>query len=330
MSNYKIHEVLRYLPQNIKGLVEGMKPEYLETMEEIRLRQNKPLILYGGGREYIIDKDSQMVLDARHAYQCSAEDIKNAVNLITNFSLYSFEDDIRNGFVTVDGGHRVGICGKAVLENGKIRTFRDISFVNYRVARQVIGAGDKVLSYILKPNNSIYNTLIISPPQCGKTTMLRDIVRQLSGGIPAIGFKGKKVGLIDERNEIAACSLGLPKNDIGIRTDVLDGCPKAEGILIMIRSMSPEIIATDEIGRSDDAGAILDAINAGVKIITTIHGSDIDDFLRKPALERLHKNLFERYIIMSRRQGVGTIEAILDANYKCLKSNSAKENTYDV
>lgn len=325
MNNYKINEVLRFTPKEIRSMIEKMQPVILENMEEIRLRQNKPLIMYGAGREYLINSNGQLVFDTRNAYVCTLEDIKNAVNLITNFSLYSFEDDIRNGFVTIDGGHRVGICGKAVLENGRIRTFRDISFINYRIARQVFGACDSVLKYILKPDNSIYNTLIISPPQCGKTTILRDIVRQISCGIPNIGFKGKKVGLIDERNEIAACSLGLPKNDVGIRTDVLDGCPKAEGILIMIRSMSPEIIATDEIGRNEDAGAVLDAINAGVKIITTIHGSDIEDFLRKPALDRLHKNLFERYIIMSRRQGVGTIETILDMNYKTIRDNLTKE-----
>lgn len=327
MNNYKIHEVLKYMPKEIKAMIEEMQPLLLESMEEVRLRQNKPIILYGGGREYIINKNGQLVFDPRNAYICTLDDIKNAVSLITNFSLYSFEDDIRNGFVTIDGGHRVGICGKAVLENGKVRTFRDISFINYRVARQVLGAADKVLHYILNEDNAVYNTLIISPPQCGKTTILRDIVRQISGGIPTMGFKGKKVGLIDERNEIAACSLGLPKNDVGIRTDVLDGCPKAEGIQIMIRSMSPEIIATDEIGRSDDAGAVLDAINAGVKIITTIHGSNIEDFLRKPALEKLHVDLFERYIVMSRRQGVGTIEAVLDARYKILKSNFIKERT---
>ena len=326
MNNYKIHEVLRYMPKEIKTMIERLTPKLLESMEEVRLRQGKPLILYGGGQEYLIDKNGQLVFDARNAYICTTEDIKSAVNLITNFSIYSFEDDIRNGFVTVDGGHRVGICGKAVLEAGKVRTLRDITFINYRVARQVLGAADKVMSYILKHDNSIYNTLIISPPQCGKTTILRDLVRQISGGIPAIGFKGKKVGLIDERNEIAACSMGLAKNDVGIRTDVLDGCPKAEGIIMMIRSMSPEIIATDEIGRSEDAGAVLDAINAGVKILTTIHGSDIQDFLRKPTLERLHKNLFERYIIMSRRQGVGTIEEILDMNYKSLKMNLTKES----
>lgn len=326
MDNYKIHEVLKYMPKEIKDMIEKIQPIFLESMEEVRLRQNKPLILYGGEREYLINKNGQLVFDSRNAYVCTLEDIKSAVNLITNFSLYSFEDDIRNGFVTIDGGHRVGICGKAVLENGRIRTFRDISFINYRVARQVFGAADKVLSYIVNLDNSIHNTLIISPPQCGKTTILRDIVRQISSGVPAIGFKGKKVGLVDERNEIAACSIGLPKNDVGIRTDVLDGCPKAEGILIMIRSMSPEVIATDEIGRYEDAGAVLDAINAGVKIITTIHGSDIEDFLRKPALEKLHKNLFERYIIMSRRQGVGTIEAVLDMNYKVLKNSLTKES----
>lgn len=325
MNNCKIHEVLKYMPKEIKVMIEGMQPLLLESMEEVRLRQNKPIILYGGGREYIINKKGQLVFDPRNAYICTLEDIKNAVSLITNFSLYSFEDDIRNGFVTIDGGHRVGICGKAVLENGKIRTFRDISFINYRVARQVLGSADKVLPYILKEDNGVHNTLIISPPQCGKTTILRDIVRQISGGIPSMGFRGKKVGLIDERNEIAACSMGLPKNDIGIRTDVLDGCPKAEGIQIMVRSMSPEIIATDEIGRSEDAGAVLDAINAGVKIITTIHGSNIEDFLRKPTLEKLHENLFERYIIMSRKQGVGTIDAVLDMNYKVLKINFAKE-----
>jgi stage III sporulation protein AA len=325
MSSYKIHEVLKFIPKDIKLIIEKLPPKLMESMEEVRLRQGGPLILYGGGKEYILDKNGRLVFDERNAYVCSTEDIKNAVSLVTNYSMYSFEDEIRNGFVTIDGGHRVGICGKVVLENGRIRTLRDISFINYRVARQVLGAADKVLNYILNSDNSIYNTLIISPPQCGKTTILRDIIRQLSSGIPAIGFKGKKVGLIDERNEIAACSLGLPKNDVGIRTDVLDGCPKAEGITIMIRSMSPEIIATDEIGRNEDAGAILDAINAGVKIITTIHGSDIEDFLRKPALEKLHKNLFERYIIMSRSQGVGTIEAVLDINYKVLRNNTAKE-----
>lgn len=325
MMNDKISEVARYMPKELKQMLEGLSPQVSEGIEEVRLRQGKPIMLYGDGREYLLGRNGQVVFDIKNAYICTYEDIKSSVSLITNYSLYSYEDDIRNGFVTIDGGHRVGICGKAVLENGRVRTFKDISFINYRIARQIIGAADKVLRNMVQTDSSICNTLIISPPQCGKTTILRDIVRQLSNGIPAMGFKGKKIGLIDERNEIAACSMGVPKNDVGIRTDVLDSCPKAEGILIMIRSMSPEIIATDEIGRNEDGAAILDAINAGVKIITTIHGSDIEDFLRKPSLEKLHGGLFERYIVMSRRRGVGTIEAILDKNYKSIAGMLKRE-----
>ncbi|MDF2520632.1 MAG: spoIIIAA [Clostridia bacterium] len=325
MSNGKISEIAKYMPKEIKQMLEGLPSHVLEDIEEVRLRQGKPVMLHGDGREYLMGKNGQPVFDIRNAYICTFDDIKSAVSLITNYSLYSYEDDIRNGFVTVEGGHRVGICGKAVLDKGSVRTFKDISFINYRIARQVIGAADRVLRSIMQTDGNIYNTLIISPPQCGKTTMLRDIVRQLSNGTPAMGFKGKKIGLVDERNEIAACSMGVPKNDVGIRTDVLDGCPKAEGILIMIRSMSPEIIATDEIGRSEDGAAILDAINAGVKIITTIHGSDIEDFLRKPSLEKLHNGLFERYIIMSSKNGVGTIEAILDENYKPVRGHLTRE-----
>ncbi len=321
MSNGKISEITKYMPKDIKQMLDGLPSKILEGIEEVRLRQGKPVMLYGDEKEYLLGVNGQFTTDVKNSYICTYEDIKSAVNLITNYSLYSYEDDIRNGFVTVDGGHRVGICGKAVLEGGRVRTFKDISFINYRVARQVLGAADKVLRSIIQADGSIYNTLIISPPQCGKTTILRDMIRQLSNGIPTMGILGKKVGLVDERNEIAACSMGVPKNDVGIRTDVLDGCPKAEGILIMIRSMSPEIIATDEIGRSEDGAAVLDAINAGVKIITTIHGSDIEDFLRKPSLEKLHRNQFERYIVMSRRQGVGTIEVILDKDYMLVKAN---------
>lgn len=323
--NGKVNDVMKYMPKAIKELLEKVEPRLLDDIEEIRLRQGKPLMLYGGKKEYLLNQRGQVVFDYSNAYHVAAEDMKSAINLITNYSLYSFEDDIRNGFVTIDGGHRVGICGKAVLENGRVRTFRDISFINYRIARQVYGAADKVLKYILSSDSSICNTLIISPPQCGKTTILRDLIRQLSNGIAVMGFHGKKVGVVDERSELAACSVGLPRNDVGIRTDVLDGCPKAEGILLMIRSMSPDIIATDEIGRPEDAAAVLDAMNAGVKIITTIHGSDIEDFLRKPALDKLHKGLFERYIVLSRRHGVGTIETVLDGSYRALKTHYEKE-----
>jgi stage III sporulation protein AA len=238
--------------------------------------------------------------------------------------MYSVEEELRNGFVTVSGGHRVGVCGRTVIERGKVKTLKDISYMNFRVAKQIIGASDKVIGYLIRSPDCIYNTLIVSPPQCGKTTLLRDIVRKLSNGSEKDLFKGMKVSLVDERSEIAACSLGIPRNDVGIRTDVLDGCPKAEGIIMMIRSMSPEIVATDEIGRREDADAIIDAVNAGVKVVTTIHGSNIGDFLNKQDLNRIQKGIFERYVILSRRKGVGTIETVFDGKYNILYEENLK------
>ncbi len=315
INNGNMSDILKYMPANISSILVKLPDSIVEHVEEVRLRVGRPLIAAGSGKEYVMGSMGWLEAAKGEPYIVTVEDIKSAVQLISNFSVYSVEDEIRNGFITVSGGHRVGLCGRAVLDNNKIRTIKDISFLNYRIAKQIIGAADKVMNYIIRSPDSIYNTLIISPPQCGKTTLLRDIIRQLSDGVERYSFRGRKIGLVDERNEIAACCFGRPRNDIGIRTDVMDSCPKAEGIIIMIRSMSPEIIATDEIGRREDGEAIIDAINAGVKVITTIHGNDIEDFLRKGSLESLRKDLFERIIIMSRRNGVGTIEKVYAENY---------------
>ena len=303
---------------HIKSLIRKIPESILVGIEEIRLRLGKPLIISGGGNEYFLSYKDVISSTPENFYIIQREDLETAIQLVCNFSIYSVEEELRNGFITVKGGHRVGICGRTIIENNRVRTIRDITYMNFRVAKQVIGSADKILSYIIRSPDLIFNTLIISPPQCGKTTLLRDVVRQLSSGIDNPRFNGKKISLIDERSEVAACSFGVPKNDVGIRTDVLDGCPKAEGIIMMIRSMSPEIIATDEIGRTDDAEAITDAVNAGVKVVTTIHGSSIEDFLRKKSLSRIQKGVFERYIVLSRRKGVATLEMVLDENFNHL------------
>lgn len=319
----KIYEVLDYLPRHIGHMVRSLPAATAINIEEIRLRLGKPLCLEGCGIELFLGIDG--ITTAEKAYKVTEQDLRAAIQLVCNFSFYSVEEELRNGFVTVSGGHRVGVCGRAVIEKGRVKALKDICYMNYRIAKQVIGAADKAIGYLIRSPDSIYSTLIISPPQCGKTTLLRDLVRCLSSGSEKHRFKGMKVSLVDERSEIAACSMGIPRNDVGLRTDVLDGCPKAEGIIMMIRSMSPEIIATDEIGRKEDAEAIMDAVNAGVKVITTIHGSGIEDFLNKQDLSKINRNVFERYIILSRNCGVGTIEAVLDGKLGILYERTKNE-----
>lgn len=318
----KIFEVLDYLPGHIRQMVRQIPEATLGSAEELRLRLAKPLSLAGCGFEIFLGKNGGTT--AAKAYRVTEEDLKSALQLVCNFSMYSVEEELRNGFVTVSGGHRVGVCGRAVIDKGKVKTLKDISYMNFRVAKQIIGAADKAIGYLIRSPDSIFNTLIISPPQCGKTTLLRDLVRSFSSGCEKHRFNGMKVSLIDERSEIAACSLGIPRNDVGIRTDVLDGCPKAEGIIMMIRSMSPEIIAADEIGRKEDADAIIDAVNAGVKVVTTIHGSGIGDFLNKQDLSKIQNDIFERYVVLSRNNGVGTLEAVLDGKYNILHERDSK------
>ncbi|NLN41645.1 MAG: stage III sporulation protein AA, partial [Clostridiales bacterium] len=160
-------------------------------------------------------------------------------------------------------------------------------------------------------DGQVLHTLILSPPQMGKTTLLRDLSRQLSNGFS--GFRGVKVGIVDERSEIAGCFQGIPQNDVGVRTDILDGCPKALGIIMMIRSLSPNVIITDEIGRPEDAMAIEDALNAGIKIITTAHSSGLEDARKRPILKSLlDKKVFQRVLVLGNSLGTGTLEKVYD------------------
>lgn len=313
MNAYKfLDEILNFMPPIVKGIISSLPKDTRNSLEEVRLRLGKPLMICGDGWDSYVDLTGMLMKNHRSAYIVTKSDISKAAEIIQGFSVYSYREELKNGYITIPGGHRIGITGRAIIEDGNIKTIRDISFINYRVARAVLDVASKVIKYVIDDSGTMYNTLIVSPPQCGKTTLLRDMVRQLSNGIDEEGIKGKKIGLVDERSELAACFMGEPKNDVGLRTDVLDACPKAKGIIVMIRSMSPEVIATDEIGKPEDADALLDAVNAGVKIIATMHGRGIEDLYRRIELKKIHKNLFERIIILGRSQGVGTVEGIYD------------------
>ena len=307
-------DILPLLPLNISELIKKVSLSHLLHLEEIRLRPTKPLMLLMNNEHFMMANDGRITKEYSRAYIVTKDDIYKTFHFISQCSVYSFEEELKNGYITISGGHRVGFSGHVLLENDNIKTIRHISGFNIRIAREIVGAADGVLPYIID-NGKVLNVLIISPPKAGKTTLLRDLVRQLSSGVDRLGLKDLNVGLVDERSEIACCYEGISQNDVGIRTDVLDGCPKAKGIMMLLRSMSPDIIATDEIGRNEDVTAIEEAINTGVTIITTVHGSDLDDVRKRPAIKKLIKRgFFDRYIILGTSYGVGSIEAILESN----------------
>lgn len=307
-------DILPVLPNRIREIITELPGEILEQIEEIRLRQNKPLLLGLSRQDTMVTALGHPTGVTEFGYVVTEKDMGRAVQLVSGSSVYAFEEEIKNGFITIKGGHRVGISGKVLVDRGKVKTIRNITGLNIRIAREVTGAADRVLPYLIDPvTREFHHTLIVSPPRCGKTTLLRDIVRQLSNGVPCLDFRGCTVGVVDERSEIAGCLNGEPQKDIGMRTDVLDGCPKAEGMMMLIRAMGPQVIAADEIGRQEDAAAMEEALNAGIKVLTTAHGRDREEISLRPVLRYImEQGIFERMVILGRSKGVGAVEDIID------------------
>lgn len=319
-SAWSGNEILPVLPLSIRRLVSALPCPVLDGVEEIRIRQGKPLVIGLSSGDIFLNAEGKAVRQAAEAYVVTASDMENLVNLLSGSSLYALEEELRTGFITLPGGHRAGITGRAVLDGGKVRTLKYLSCCNLRVSREVPGAASGLLPHIInKRSGGIYHTILVSPPRCGKTTMLRDIIRQISSGVTGLVYPGLTVGLVDERSEIAGCYKGVPQRDVGIRTDVLDGCPKAEGMMMLLRSMGPQVIAADEIGRREDVDAMEEVLNAGIKILITAHGSSLAELSERPVLSRLIRSkMIERYVILGRSRGVGTVEDIVDG--KTLRS----------
>lgn len=295
-------EILRIFPNEIKSMI-TKQIKKLDNINEIRLRVNKEVLIKTTTSEIVLkDEDNT-------PYILSSSNLRTILEYVSNYSIYAYEDEIKQGYITIEGGHRIGLCGKVVLdEGGKIQTINYISSLNIRIASQRKGIADDIIPNIIN-GDTIHHVLIISPPNYGKTTLLRDIVRQLSDGNKYIS--GMNVGLVDERSEIAASYLGRACNDVGKRTDVLDSCPKTIGMLMLIRSMSPKVIAVDEIGSKEDVEAIRYVINSGCKIIATIHGNSLDEIMKKPYLDNLIKeHIFTKIIVIENNYKIKIIENI--------------------
>lgn len=273
--------ILEYFPNKIvQAILNSINEKEIETLEEIRIRVSKPIILKLANKEILTE------------YIITTQDILEIVEKITENSIYSYQQQICLGYITLKGGHRVGISGNVVMEENKVINVNYIYSLNFRIARQIIGVAEKVVNEVMK-NDEISNTLIISKPGAGKTTILRDLIRIIS--------KTKTVGVVDERGEIAAMYKNEPQNDLGIKVDILSNISKSLGIKMLVRSMAPDVIVADEIGTKEDIEAIKYAVTSGVKGIFTAHANNIEDIKKSPILkELLNLNLIEKIIILDK------------------------------
>lgn len=294
MQGDKITKVLGSTISNI--LKENRVP--LSRLQEIRLRIGKPLIIICNNKEWVSQKTIEK------------EELMEVLEYVSNYSLYAFENELKQGFITIEGGHRVGMTGQVLIENGEVKNIKHVSSMNIRISHEILNCADIIFPYITQ-EKQICNTLMISPPRCGKTTLLRDLIRQVSDGNQWV--RGSTVGVVDERSELGGCYLGVPQNRLGMRTDVLDCCPKSKGMLMLVRSMAPQVIAVDEIGSAEDIHALEYAMHCGCKMIATVHGTSMEEIRKKPILEELVKrHRFERYVVLGNTHRIGEIEGIYD------------------
>lgn len=277
----------------------------LEQLEEIRLRIGQPVWLLYQQRPYYLGEDGKLQKTGEHSYTTTFFDMKETLEYASGCSMYAYENERRQGFMTIQGGHRIGLAGKVVVEQGKVKNISDIGMINIRIAHQCLGCSEKVLPY-LKEHKQLQNTLILSPPGGGKTTLLRDLIRAL-----ASEKEGYTVGVVDERSELAASYRGVPQNDLGTTVDVLDGCPKAQGIWMLLRSMAPDVIVVDEIGEGEDVEAIRQANNNGCRLLASMHGNDMEKLRQRSLLRQLmEEKIFRRFVVLDDRFHAGSVKGI--------------------
>lgn len=289
----KQEEIMEVLPKEIYGLFVNSGIDF-QFMQEIRMRINQPLQIMYQGQKWFLTKQGDRKKSPQNAFYVSKKMLKEALNYIAEYSVYAFQEEMKQGFLTIQGGHRVGIAGKVILDQSRVIGVKYLSSINIRIAHEKKGCANQILPYLFQ-EMELLHTLILSPPGCGKTTLLRDLIRKLSNG-------GYTIGVVDERSEIGACYMGIPQNDVGIQTDIMDACPKTDGILMLIRSMAPQIVAVDEIGGQQDMEMLKYGMNCGCIFLATMHGKTIEEVKHKTG-----HFMFQRYIVL---ESIGTMKGI--------------------
>ncbi len=279
-------QVCALLPPHLRRSAETLPALITRRVEEIRLRCGRQATLTVRGDELPLPWDEPI----------TRRDLELVVEIATQASAHAALERVRQGWFTVRGGHRIGLCGSVATEDGRVKNLRCLSSLNIRVAHAVPGCGEEAVKTLVK-GGEFPSTLLLAPPGGGKTTLLRDMVRLLSSGFCA---RPLRVGLADERGEVAALWEGAPQFDVGERTDVLEGCPKAQGLMMLLRGMNPQALACDEITESADCAALSQCAGCGVKLLSTVHAKDVDDLSRKEVYrELLRRGIFEKAVVLA-------------------------------
>ncbi len=297
----KYNQAIKALSGSLYMILKEVPEEIQKNVREICIRTEKPVIFMCTNDYLFLRKDGKLTRNLNLPLKIASQrELEESLKMMCKDSVYSYTNEIKNGFLTLKGGHRVGLCGTAVIEDEKIVNVRDISTLSVRIARQMRNSADELLSSI---NNKFNGIILAGIPASGKTTILRELARKLS-------LLGEKVSVIDERNEFSGTYAGLAQNDLGF-CDILNGYPKAEGLTQAIRTLSPNVIVCDEIGTERDIQAIRQAVHAGVKLIVSMHAGSIDDFSRrKHCMDILNTEAFDVLAMMWGRTKPGVISQI--------------------
>ena len=280
-NNQDFNDIVSNVSPKIKNSLIALPNEIKKEIQEICLRVNSSIVIVTSTKSFFLGSEGNLSPEDSKSFVVSQNDILETFKILCNFSIYSFQNQIKNNFITLKGGHRVGICGTAIIDGEKIINISDISSMNFRISKEIVGCSDKIFE---KLGLNLGGTLIVGPPASGKTTILRDIARKLSNTYE----NGKliKVSIVDERREIAAVYQGVPQKDVGF-SDILNGFPKAEGIMRALRTLSPRIIICDEIGNNEDADAIRKSLNCGVGIIASVHAESAEEISKSEKIKNI-------------------------------------------